>query len=318
MALSPMKRSPAAKHPQRGIALITAMLVTAIAATAAVNMASRQQIDLRRSENLFGADQGYLFALGVESWAIQILRRDIEDNKVDSLDEDWAVTLPPIAVEGAVLSGGIEDLQGRYNLNNLVKDGKVSEPDVKRFKRLLKFLEIDEGVADAVIDWIDSDASPSIPDGAEDVDYLLLSPGYRAANAPLVSPSELLLIKGIDRTAFDKLEPYVQCVPERTPINVNTAPPAVLMMLADGLSQSDAEQIRDDRADKHFKSTGEFLDLSVIKGLGQDITDISVASHYFMVKANTEYEHSRVRTVSVLARSDTGQVQTLSRSQGGY
>jgi len=313
-----MKHPQVFKRSQRGIALITAMLVTAIAATAAVNMASRQQIDLRRSDNLFGADQGYLFALGVESWATQILRRDAEDGKIDSLDEDWAITLPPIAVEGAVLSGAIEDLQGRFNLNNLIKDDKVSAPDVKRFKRLLKFLEIDEAVADAVVDWLDSDASPSIPDGAEDVDYLILSPGYRTANSLLVSPSELLLIKGIDQTAFEKLEPYVQCIPERTPINVNTAPPAVLMMLAEGLTQTDAEQIRDDRADKHFESTADFLNLPVIKGLGQNITDISVTSHYFMVRANTEYNHSRARTVSILSRSDTGQIETLLRSQGGY
>jgi len=314
----PVMSAPTPRRVQSGIALITAMLVTAIAATAAINMASRQQIDLKRSENLFGADQGYLFALGVEAWASQILRRDAQDGKVDSLDDDWAVTLPPIAVEGAVLSGGIEDLQGRFNLNNLIKDGAVSEPDLKRFKRLLKNLEIDEAVADAVVDWLDADASPLLPDGAEDVDYLILSPGYRTANAPLVSPSELLLIKGIDQAAFDKLEPYVQCVPERTAINVNTAPPAVLMMLTDGLTQADAEQIRDDRTDKHFESTTDFTDLPIIKGLGQNFTDISVTSHYFMVRANTEYGHSQVHATIILSRNDAGGTETLMRSQGGY
>ncbi len=314
----PVISAPKPRREQRGIALITAMLVTAIAATAAVNMASRQQIDFRRSENLFGADQGYLFALGVESWASQILRRDAQEGNIDSLDEDWAVTLPPIAVEGAVLSGGIEDLQSRFNLNNLIKNNAVSEPDLKRFKRLLKNLEIDEAVADAVVDWLDSDTSPLLPDGAEDVDYLILSPGYRTANAPLVSPSELLLIKGIDQAAFEKLEPYVQCVPVRTSINVNTAPPAVLMMLADGLTQADAEQIRDDRTDKHFDSASEFTNLPVIKGLGQNFTDISVTSHYFMVRANTEYGHSRVQATIILSRNDKGQTETILRSQGGY
>ena len=36
---------------QRGVALLTVMLVVALATTTAVAMASRQQVDIRRTEN---------------------------------------------------------------------------------------------------------------------------------------------------------------------------------------------------------------------------------------------------------------------------
>ena len=144
-----------------------AMLITAVAAIAAAAMASRQHLDIRRSANLMANDQAYLFALGVESWATQVLARDAGGGQVDHLQEDWAVVLPPITVEGAVLTGHIEDMQGRYNLNNLVDKGTVSANDLQNFQRLLQALDIDPVLAQAVADWIDTDVQPEFPDGAE-------------------------------------------------------------------------------------------------------------------------------------------------------
>ena len=104
---------------QRGVALLTVMLVVALATTTAVAMASRQQLDIRRTENTLYQGQALMYLYGVESWSMQFLAEDRRDNEIDHNDEDWATRLPPLPVEGGQVQGYIEDLQGRFSLNSL-------------------------------------------------------------------------------------------------------------------------------------------------------------------------------------------------------
>ena len=128
---------------QRGVALVTALLVVSLATMAAVSMATRQHVDVRRTGNLLHGEQAYAYAMAAESWALVIMDRDTEDTENDTLEEDWATALPPISVEGGFVNGAIRDLQGRFNVNNLVReDGKPSTADLDYFKRLLQVLEL--------------------------------------------------------------------------------------------------------------------------------------------------------------------------------
>lgn len=302
---------------QSGVALLTALLITSIATVAAVSMAARQQLDIRRTGNVLDTDQAYLFALGVESWAKEILARDRRNNEVDHPKEDWATILPPITVEGAVVAGHIEDLQGRFNLNNLVDaDGKASEEDIARFRRLLAALDLNEDLADAVVDWIDTDLDPRFPNGAEDPTYLGFSPPYRAANTLMESPSELLLVNGFTREVYAVLAPYVETLPVRTQININTASAPVLMSLAEGITESDATQLIDERGDKGYQTVEDFLAHPLLKERRQKINNIAVASSYFMIYANTGFERSKVQLYTVVARSADARVDVIRRSQG--
>jgi len=303
---------------QAGVALITAMLVTAIAAIIAANMASRQRLDIHRSGNLLASEQAWLFALGVEDWAAQILARDARNGRTDHPGEDWAIALPPISVEGAVVSGHIEDLQARFNLNDLLRDGRPDAASIERFRRLLRRQDADESLADAVIDWVDEDETPRLPAGAEDAAYLIHDPAYRAANRLVGSPSELRLIEGFDPPLVEALSPFLQALPERTPINVNTAPAAILMTLSEDLSAADAEQIVEARGDQGFADIEAFRALPMIKRIKPPIGDIAVESHYFLLTAEVDLEAARLRLDSVLHRDEKGRVQTLMRSLGGY
>ncbi|MCP4699237.1 MAG: type II secretion system minor pseudopilin GspK, partial [Gammaproteobacteria bacterium] len=143
---------------QKGIALITALLIVALATISAAAMVSRQQIDIRRTSNVLNLDQAYLYALGAEEWARRILIRDRNNSKIDHLSEDWAIRLPPTMVEGGGVSGHLQDLQGRFNLNNLVENGKAVPAEIKRFQRLLAALDLPVELAQAVTDWIDADS----------------------------------------------------------------------------------------------------------------------------------------------------------------
>lgn len=235
--MNPKLRSMVNTRRSAGVALITALLIIALVTTAAVAMAARQQLDIRRTANVLQRDQAYVYAVGAEVMAGAVLAKD--DMKVDDWQEDWALQKPAIPFEGGVLSGSIEDLQGRFNLNNLVQNGQRSNFDFERFKNLLQVLkeksappEVWENaepsdLANAVVDWIDSDSNAS-PGGAEDTDYLQGERPYRTANALLTSTSELLLVRGFTAPIYNQVAPYVTALPVRTKLNVNTAKDEVL------------------------------------------------------------------------------------------
>jgi len=290
---------------QRGVALVTALLVVSLATVAAVAMATRLHVDVRRTGNLLHGEQAYAYALAAESWAEVILRRDAGDSKVDTLAEDWATALPPIAVEGGFVSGRIEDLQGRFNVNNLVgPDGKPSKPDLEYFKRLLGLLEIEPGLATTLLDWIDADIDATLPDGAEDDIYLLETPPYRAANRPLVSTSELRLVKGYSAEIIALLEPYITALPEPTALNVNTASPLVLQALHADLAAMDAEQIIEARGADGFEALEAFRALDALAGLQLDV-EVDTKSDWFSVLTDVRVGRGEARLDSRLHRSDS-------------
>ena len=128
-------------------------------------------VDQRRSANLFALDQGFEIALGAEAWAADFLRKDAQESQTDHLGEAWAQPLPPLPIDEGVgtVEGRLEDMQGRFNLNNLVfADGTTNAEAVQQLERILAMLEIEPTWAAAMADWIDADVQPGFPDGAED------------------------------------------------------------------------------------------------------------------------------------------------------
>lgn len=304
---------------QNGLALVMVLFVVAIVTIAMVSMASRQQVDIRRAGNLLDQDRAYLLALGGEDWGRGILSRDGKDNQTDHLGEDWAVVLPAIPVEGGAIGGVLEDMQGRFNINNLLaEDGTVVDLELKRFERLLSLLDLDPEVAEAVLDWMDVDTDVRFPEGAEDDYYMTQVPPYRAANRRLASSSELVMVKGFGYENYQKIEPYVSALPETTAVNVNTASDLVLASLADGLGQLEGESLLSARGEEGFDQVSEFLDLPELDGSGLDETGLAVSTHYFLAKANAEYGRVHLQLFSLLLRDQDNKVKVLARAQGAY
>jgi general secretion pathway protein K len=237
---------------QRGVALITAVLMVALATILAVNVSFRGFLDQRRSATLFALDQGFEIALGAEAWAADFLQRDAQESQTDHLGEKWARPLPPLPIEGGTVAGRLEDLQGRFNLNNLVfADGTTNADAVKQLERILVTLQIEPTWAMAMADWVDQDAQPGFPDGAEDTVYTGQNPPYLAANMPITRASELMVLPGFGAARYAKLKPYVTALPVGTPLNVCTAPGIVLDALSEnthefGLNPQDLANRRKD------------------------------------------------------------------------
>ncbi len=300
----------------RGVALISAMLVVTLTAVIAVGMATRQQIDIRRTANVLDADRSYQVALGVESWAVGLLGRDLEDGKIDHLEEDWAKALPTTEVDGGKVAGSIEDLQGRFNLNNLLDEKGVSSIDMQRLQRLLKNLDIEPGLVQAILDWIDADVEPRFPNGAEEDSYLRQAPPYRNANAPFASISELRLVRGMEGEEYQRLAPFITALPERTDININTAPAAVLMALADNLTQTDAEALLESREEEAFRDIDSLMKHNSLAGLKASPEGLGVTSRYFRVYGQAQQGRGRTQLASMLYRPKGKRIRVVYRSLG--
>ena len=305
---------------QRGVALVTALLVVSLATVAAVAMATRFQVDMRRTGNLLNGEQAYAYAMAAESWAYVILRRDRADNKHDSLDEEWSTALPPIPVEGGFVNGRIEDLQGRFNVNNLVgNQGGVDTVQLDYYKRLLELLDLEAALAPALQDWMDADINATFPDGAEDDEYLLADLPYRAGNRPLTDISELRLIKGYTPEVLAVLEPHVTALPDTTVININTATPVVLQALHAELDESDIELLitaRDvEQEGEPFTDIKAFLASDALAGLELAV-DVDVQSDWFNVLTDVSVGRGQARLESRILRGDNTQ-QVVSRTRTG-
>jgi len=234
---------------ERGIAIITAMLVVALGTITVAAIASRQHIDMQRERNESLIQQAREFGYSGERFAAALLYRDVQlglRNNTDSLDDDWAQTLPPVPIDQATITGCIVDMQGKFNLNNMINSqGQVVPDYVDMFVRLLNGLGIAPQKAQAVVDWLDENVDPTIPEGAEDDHYTSLTPAYRAANGPFSIVSELQLVKGFSALVeeeladYETLLPHIAALPTTggpTALNVNTATPEVLSAMSDFLS----------------------------------------------------------------------------------
>ena len=273
----------ASKHTQRGVALVMVLLIVAMATTLAVFMAQQQSFWQREMENGRDRAQARRIAEAGIDWARAILADDAATSQFDHGKEMWAMKLPAIPVDGGEVQGTIVDQQGLFNLNNLVRNGALSAPDLVRFQRLLAALGLPQELGNTLIDWLDANSETSA-NGAEDEYYMGLAKPYRCANRPLSDIGELAWVRGFDASVIKRLQPFVSVLPESgTAVNVNFAPPEVLMSVLPGLTLQDARQMAAQIRSTPFKTMAEFLQ-RLPKSVSQESSMIlSVSSQYFMV-----------------------------------
>jgi len=246
-------------------------------------------------ENVADRDATDWLRRGALHWASLALLEDAAQNSTDHLGENWAMGLPTLPVEGGTIKVSIEDAQGRFNLNS------VGTPaNLQVLSRLLEVLRLDPQLANAVLDWIDSDSVASAG-GAEDVDYLNLNPPYRAANRPMASVDELRLIRGFDAKTVAALLPYVTVLPVATnDINVNTASPVVLAALT-GTDLARAQPVAKERVGS-YKSIEDFkskLQLSPTAATAGMV----LKTDFFLVTLDTSIGRHERHTEALLQRS---------------
>lgn len=293
------------KTRQHGVAIVLAMGVVALAAMAAAAIMVSQSTWARQVELTTDHIQARSVLLAGADWARAVLADDRRLSNVDHLGEPWALKLPPMPVENGELVGQIEDQQGKFNLNNLVTQGKINVAQLAHFRNLLATLGLPAELADALADWIDADSQPQPRDGAEDAYYLALNPPYLAANQPLIDIDELALVRGFDDNVRARLRPYVSALPTVTAVNVNTAPAEVIAAVIDGMDLGGAQLLVAQRDRAYFRSSDDFI-RRLPRGVEAATGDIGVASDYFMATLRVTIGGAQARGTALFARRGSG------------
>jgi general secretion pathway protein K len=299
---------------QKGVALITVLMVVAIATFSMVSIAYRLQLDIRRTENTLYYGQALQISKLAEHLAKKVIIDDSDKNKRDDLGEDWAtVKDQKIVFEDIPVTAEITDLQGRFNLNNLNQDGAAGVEARKQFRRLLTTLQIQQPLQNTIADYIDANSIPlSAPGAAEDSDYQNLEIAYLPANKDMISPSELRLMFGISKEDYETLLPYITTLPKVTLINVNTASPEVLSSIAKGFPKGNAEGILSGRP---FDDVAQFTGNEALAGLKVNEKLLSVTTDYFLFESTVFYGHIEQKQQVIFERQD-GEVRSIMRAEG--
>jgi general secretion pathway protein K len=301
---------------ERGVALLIVLTIVALATLISAATLFDLAIEQRRTFNLLVGAQARGYALGAEDWVGELLRRDGENSEVDDFTEDWnqqGLVLP--IDQQSSMTGTLIDLQGRFNVNNLVDDEGAADPAaVAQLRRLMEALGVANAaqLADAAVDWIDANGDVTFPYGAEDSVYLRRTPALRAPNRRITTVSELLALEGMTAEHWTLLAPHVAALPQRTAINVNTATEPVLRSLAADGASPDLSQVLVRQVQAPYKTTGEFaadFGAPVANGLA-----LSVRSEWFRLSTTVAIGNHTSSLYSLLARTPGGATRTVRRS----
>ncbi len=248
---------------QRGVALLTAVIVVALATVLAAAIAFDTTLVARRGAGATALDEALLLGGGTEAIAAYAIREQLrQPGSSVHADQLWAQPIGPVEVEegsGRFIEARLFDLQGRFNLNDLVdRAGSRNEVAVQVFERLLQNVGLEPIWAEQMVDWLDADDQPQ-PGGAEDAVYSSATPGYRPPNRAITSPSELLALRDFGAERYARIAPFVTALPRGTPINLCTASAALLDALSAQQQWTAApEALERNRAGKCFPSVSVF------------------------------------------------------------
>jgi general secretion pathway protein K len=308
----------------KGVALVVVLFILSIMTIMISWLTEDSFISIKRTYNIRDSQQAYQLAVGSESWGMSVLKQDGMETETDHYNEIWNKTNKVVSVKGGVIQTVISDQSALFNLNNLYNANSDETVDesiqpkksywVILFRRLLQSLEIDEGLTDAVLDWIDKDENVRGSYGAEDGDYLSESPSYRSANRMFSDISELLLVKGFDENIVKKLSPYITALPETdVKININTVPELLMRNFTEELMTDDqVEELIELQGGETGINVQEFLQQDAFAGENQTISDlIDNKSVYFIIQSKVQYENSRINLISLVKRegSDVAVIQ---------
>jgi general secretion pathway protein K len=325
-----------APRRQRGVALIIALILVALAAILATKLSFDGFLEQRRTVGVLAAEQALHFALGAEALAADVLMQDAQSSAAaTTLAGPWAQATQPLPITPdndpeaepiGTMQGALEDMQGRFNLNTLARlgtDGMEDPRPLRQFQRLLRSVGLEDKWAGLARDWIDPDSDVSSPDGAEDSVYTSQTPPYRTGNWPMMSPSELLNLPGFGAERYRKIAPYVTALPDAgTKINLCTAPALVLESLADGLN---GEWSGNPAVLATGRKTGCFPDATTFKNVATSFAGpkawddiggfIDTKSNYFQLTTRVTLGTTQFTLYSLLKRGGSS-VTPMLRSFG--
>ena len=299
---------------QQGIALITILVMVALATILAATIAKRQANTAENTAYLMRQNQSLLYAKSAEAFFSELLVDDAENAaEVDHLQENWAKPMPAFPVEDGFVSGTLQDESGKFNLNSLVNNDGTPNPQAKAwFEKLLMRVGLPEKLSEAVIDWQDADDETVGAMGAEASYYQGLAQGYLPSNNKFHHVEQLKLVRGFEGQKYLQIVDYISAVPTSdSKVNVNTAPAMLLASMDPKLDIKAVQQVLQQRRTKleHFSNIDDLWAIEPFTQVSTDVRNdmnnlLGVQSNYFKAKIEVLLSERKRQFSSDLVRKD--------------
>lgn len=297
----------AAKN-QKGVAVITALLLTTLAITIVASLFWQQQVQVRAIENQRLQLQKQWILRGALDWAKLILREDAKFSAIDDLQEPWSVPLSDTRLDqyieknqaqadagSAILSGAIQDAQARLNLTGLASNGQINDAAVKAFERLLGELQQDISLARTAATQV----AASQQHGADAARIITFK-----------QIDDLLAIPGFTPNVIRAIGDNVIFLPRATPVNANTASAEVLAARLDPLSVADANALLIKRRTTSFRDLNELAAQLPGTQVSIDANQVTVSSNFFLVSGRVTLRQAVLQIQALVERNGTN-TQTI-------
>jgi general secretion pathway protein K len=307
---------------QRGVAVVTALLLTTLAVTIVTSLFWQQQVQVRSMENQRLQLQTRWIVRGALNFSRLILFQDfLNSGAVTKANGIWTTPLEETRLDSyverehreaedynATLAGRLIDAQSRYNLTNLATARTIAPNEVAIFQRLLTNLQLDSGLAQAVAKLVASAQQVTAPPSGTGSGSGSTGQSAGAEPLELVRVEDLLAVSGFTPQAVERLRDFVIVLPQYTMVNVNTAPAEVLSALSPSMPLADATVLVNQRKQGNFYRDEEAYkaapQLKVAGRLPQ--VQVGVKSSYFLAYTRVQLDRAALDSVSLLQRANNG------------
>jgi general secretion pathway protein K len=313
---------------QRGVALLVAIVMFAVATTLAAAITYNKVMAERRAAATFTLEQALQAGMAAEALASIVLEEDAANQRTE-LHREWAQMLGPVEIEGTGIwiQGQLEDMTSRFNLNSIVKwsgaPNNIFEMDPRQadvFRDLLTNLDIDPKYTELLADWIDTDIIPQSTGGGEDTLYLTQVPPYRPPNTFITHTSELLALPGFGAENYAKIAPFVTALPNDVPVNTCTASGEILDRTANDPQAQSAwvnQNLAVPRKKECYPTRQMFLDgIQDPNAKAAADARVSEKSSWFRLRTIIRIGTAEFVLYSVLQREGNNRVRVSQRSFG--
>lgn len=286
-----MKRHSPMTAKQRGMAIISALLIAAVVAVIAAGLLTRQRVFTRSLEAEQLRIQGQWLLLGALEDSRQRLWEARQKDVLTRLDQPWA------RAQKGLFEGRLEDEQGKFNLRNLVNRGRPDAEQVQNFERLCGLIGVDGAlsrrISQRVIASYDQTEQP--------------------ARYPMLrSLDDLSGVEGLDPLLLQRMQGFVSVLPGVTWVNGNTARAEVLSAVVPGLSLSQAQALVAERdGGRWFINRGDFVNRLHLPQVAVESVLVGITSEWFRLQGQTRREQRRVTLDALLHRPENRQPQVI-------
>jgi general secretion pathway protein K len=303
------------KKSERGVALLAVLLGIALMTLIVVDFAMSAGVGFVSAANQANGLRAYYLARSGISIGLALIAQDTrldatsQTPAVDTLNDSWAIPLPPIQVDGGAVAVTVVDEARKLSINSLIDggNGNVNKIAVERMERLFVILGVDPAILPAIVDWIDPNSENSAG-GTEAEYYMGLKPPYQPRNGPMPTIGDLQMVKGVNEATFNRLRPFLTVMVEKVP-NANTASPQVLASLEPQMTEDPklVEAIVAARSMRPFTATTDIANLPELGTIGTKVAgEVTRQSENFTISGMGSYAGSRKLISAVFHREKAG------------